>query len=77
MSLTYAAAFLDAEGQLIRNKHTAEIMNVQIGEFENQQDAIDQACLDLECHHKLNGILLKDDNKGGFMLVTTQELGEL
>lgn len=77
MPMTYAAAYLTPEGQLIRHEETAEIMNIQIGEFDNEDDAIAQACLELECRHTVNGVLLKGQDKGGFMIVNTQELHQL
>lgn len=77
MPMTYAAAHLTPDGQLIRHEETAEIMNIQIGEFETEQDAIDQACLTLNCQHVINGIVLKGQNQGGFMIVNTQELHQL
>lgn len=77
MPLIYAAAHLTPDGQLIRHAETAEIMNVQIGEFDSEDDAIQQACLDLGCYHTVNGVLLKGQNQGGFMIVNTQELHQL
>ena len=77
MPLTYAAAHLTADGQLVRHPETAEIMNIQIGDFDNEADAIEQACLELECTHTINGVVLKGNNRGGFMIVNTQELHQL
>jgi hypothetical protein len=37
-------------------------------------DAISQACLDLECTHLHKGVISKGKGRGGFMLVSTQDL---
>ena len=77
MPQTYTAAHLTPDGQLIRHIDTAEVMNIQLGEFDNEKDAIDQACIELGCFHTANGIVLKGQNQGGFMIVNTQELHQL
>ncbi|OXX29103.1 MULTISPECIES: hypothetical protein [Vibrio] len=75
--MQYAAVMLCADGGIVRHEETFEPANVQVGDFESMDAAIDQACLDLNCTHLHKGVISKGKNKGGFMVVTTQELGEV
>ncbi|WP_240205665.1 hypothetical protein [Vibrio sp. CyArs1] len=75
--MQYAAIMLCPDGGIIRHEQTQEVANVLVGDFESIEQAIDQACLDLDCAHLTKGVLSKGEGKGGFMLVTTQELGEV
>lgn len=73
----YAAIMLCPDGGIIRDEETQEVANVSVGEFDTLEDAMNQACRDLDCsimHPRNRGIISKGRNKGGFMLVTTQEL---
>ena len=78
--MNYAAVMLCSEGGIIRDEQTQEVANVLVGDFDSMQDAVNQACRDLDCvvmHPREKGIISKGRGKGGFMLVTTQELGEV
>lgn len=78
--MEYAAVMLCPEGGVIRHVDTQEVANVLVGDFDSMQDAVNQACSDLDCvvmHPREKGIISKGRGKGGFMLVTTQELGEV
>lgn len=78
--MEYAAVRLCPEGGVIRHEDTQEVANVLVGDFDSMQDAVNQACRDLDCvvmHPREKGIISKGRGKGGFMLVTTQELGEV
>ena len=61
-------------GGVIRHEETQEVANVIVGDFESLDQAIEQACVSLNCTHLSKGVLSKGNMKGGFMLVTTQEL---
>lgn len=61
-------------GGVIRHEETQEVANVIVGDFDSLDQAIEQACVSLSCTHLSKGILSKGNMKGGFMLVTTQEL---
>ncbi|HHF3087727.1 TPA: hypothetical protein ACPJ1J_001445 [Vibrio alginolyticus] len=63
--MQYAAIMLCPDGGIICHEDTKEVANVMVGDF----DSLDQACVSLSCTH-----LTKGNGKGGFMLVTTQEL---
>ncbi|PNH93090.1 hypothetical protein [Vibrio diazotrophicus] len=78
--MEYAAVMLCPEGGVIRHDQTLEVANVLVGDFDSMQDAVNQACRDLDCvvmHPREKGIISKGRGKGGFMLVTTQELEEV
>ncbi|MBY7903047.1 hypothetical protein KW507_10810 [Vibrio fluvialis] len=72
--MQYAAVMLCADGGVIRHEQTQEVANILIGDFDSMDDAVNQACADLDCKHLRNGVISKGEGKPGFMLVTTQEL---
>lgn len=72
--MQYAAIMLCPAGCVIRHEETQEVANVIVGDFESLDQAIEQACVSLNCTHLSKGVLSKGNMKGGFMLVTTQEL---
>ncbi|HGF7518683.1 TPA: hypothetical protein AB5A43_000039 [Vibrio cholerae] len=67
--MQYAAILVTPDGGFIRHQQTKEVANILIGDFDSFDDAINQACQDLNCQH-----LNKGEGKGGFMVVTTQDL---
>ncbi len=78
--MQYTAVELNPEGVVIRHSKTQEVANVMVGDFDSMKDAVNQACRDLDCvvmHPLGSGMISKGRNKGGYMLVTTQELGEV
>lgn len=72
--MMYAAVELCPQGGVVRHEETQEVVNVLIGDFETEQEAIQQACSVLECTELRHGVMTKGDGKGGYMIVTTQEL---
>ncbi|MGL4193212.1 MAG: hypothetical protein ACRCRU_11755 [Vibrio sp.] len=72
--MQYAAVLLCPAGGIVRNEQTQQVANVFVGDFETEEQAIQQACLDLSCKHLKNGVISKGYGKGGFMIVTTQDL---
>lgn len=75
--MNYLAVYLGADGGISRNADTQEVMNLQLGEFESRDQAISNACETLDCTHAKNGVLLKGQNTGGFLICDTQEFAEL
>ena len=76
----YAAVMLYPSGDIVRHEETQQVANVLIGDFESMLDAVNQACRDLDCSvlHPVNrGIISKGRGKGGFMVITTQDLEAL
>ncbi|MBG0760915.1 hypothetical protein BOO22_16010 [Vibrio cidicii] len=75
--MQYAAVMLCPDGGIIRHEATQEVANVLVGDFDSMLDAVNQACRDLDCSvlHPVNrGIISKGRGKGGYLLVTTQDL---
>ncbi|EIV8657108.1 hypothetical protein WOC08_12000 [Vibrio parahaemolyticus] len=72
--MQYAAVMLCPDGGIIRHEDTLEVANLMVGDFDSLDQAIEQACVSLSCIHLTKGVLSKGDGKGGFVLVTTQEL---
>ena len=75
--MEYSAVFLCPSGGIVRHEDTQQVANVQVGDFESMDDAINQACITLECSHLCKGVISKGEGKSGFMVVTNQELEEL
>ncbi|EKO3919212.1 hypothetical protein GCS60_000036 [Vibrio metschnikovii] len=76
----YAAVMLCPSGGIVHHEETQQVANVLIGDFESMLDAVNQACRDLDCSvlHPVNrGIISKGRGKGGFMVITTQDLEAL
>ncbi|MCG6368676.1 hypothetical protein [Vibrio fluvialis] len=78
--MQYAAVMLCSDGGVIRHEQTQEVANILIGDFDSMQEAMNQACRDLDCsvmHPREKGIISKGRGLGGFRVVTTQELEEI
>lgn len=73
----YVAVALNNGGGLIRHTETSEVKNVQLGEFDTPEQAIESACNTFNCEHVLNGVIIKGNHVGGHMVMNTQELSEL
>ncbi|WP_299689244.1 hypothetical protein [uncultured Vibrio sp.] len=75
--MQYVAIALCSGGGVIRHEDTQEVANILVGDFESRMDAVNQACRDLDCcvmHPVDRGVISKGRGKGGYMLMTTQEL---
>lgn len=75
--LNYVAVALNIGGGVVRDAETSEVMNVQLGEFESPENAINSACETFNCKHVMNGVIIKGNNTGGHMVLDTQEFSEL
>ena len=75
--MQYAAVMLCPDGGIVRHEETLEVANMLVGDFDSMEDAVNQACHDLSCTHLNKGVISKGSGKGGFMLMTTQELGAI
>ena len=74
--MSYLAVFLNSGGGVVRNQQE-EVMNMQLGEFESRDQAIDNACIQLKCTHVMNGVLVKGEHTGGYLICDSQEFAEL
>ncbi|WED23491.1 hypothetical protein L3Q72_19825 [Vibrio sp. JC009] len=72
--MMYSAVRLCPDGGVIRHEETQEVANELLGDFESMDEAITQACQSLNCTHLHNGVISKGQFKGGYLIVTTQEL---
>ncbi len=72
--MEYSAVFLCPSGGIVRHEETQQVANAQVGEFDSMNDAVNQACLTLECTHLHKGVISKGEGKSGFMVVKNQEL---
>ena len=52
-------------------------MNLSLGEFERRVLAIESAKISLQCEFEINGVFVKGNNQGGFLLCDTQEFAQL
>lgn len=75
--MQYAAVKLCPNGGIVRHEQTQEVANVLIGDFDSIEDAVNQACAELNCKHLRNGVISRGAGQSGFMVVTTQELEEV
>jgi hypothetical protein len=72
--MQYVAVMLCPDGGVIRHAQTREVATILIGDFDSMDEAINQACIELNCLHLHKGVLTKGEGLGGFMIVTAQEL---
>lgn len=72
--MQYAAVMLCPGGGVIRDEETQEVANVLVGDFESYELAIEQACCTLDCTHLHKGVISRGANKGGFLVISTQEM---
>ena len=77
MMLRFLAVFLNSGGGVVREGDTQEVRTHELGEFESKELAIANACLELNCEHITNGVLIRGDHTGGFMICDTQEFAAL
>ena len=75
--MMYSAVQLCPSGGIVRHEETHEVANILIGNFDSMDVAVKEACTNLKCTEIHNGVITKGYGKGGYMLVTTQELEEV
>ncbi|WED29028.1 hypothetical protein L3V77_24150 [Vibrio sp. DW001] len=75
--MMFAAVSLCPMGGIVRDEETMEALTEEVGNFESENEAIAHACLNLQCDHLHNGVISRGKGKGGYMVVTTQELEEV
>jgi len=75
--MMFLAVYLNSGGGIVRHAETQGVMNMQLGELESKELAIDKACDHFNCTHVLNGVIVKGNHTGGFMIIDSQEFAEL
>ncbi|MBY8300529.1 hypothetical protein KW538_16710 [Vibrio fluvialis] len=74
--MEFVAVRLFGDGAMKRHKKTLEPETTALGDFDNADDAIAQACHQLNCNHIRHGILSEGEGKGGFIVMDVQELAQ-
>ncbi|MET2901666.1 hypothetical protein ABXV22_25730 [Vibrio rotiferianus] len=75
--MEYFALRLFGDGAMKRHHETFEPEVTKLGDFDSLDEAVKQACAQLDCNHLLRGILSQGEGAGGYMVVDAQELIEL
>lgn len=75
--MEYFALRLFGDGAMKRHHETFEPEVTELGDFDSLDEAVKQACAQLDCNHLLRGILSQGEGAGGYMIVDAQELTEL
>ncbi|OEF10840.1 hypothetical protein [Aliivibrio logei] len=75
--LRFLAVILNSGGGVVRDTKSNEIHMKELGEFESKELAIDNACAQLKCEHITNGVLVRGNHTGGFIVCDTQEFAAL
>lgn len=75
--MQYVAIRLFGNGAMKRHKDTLEPETTTLGEFESMDDAIEQACSQLNSNHICHGVLSEGEGLGGFLVIDTQELATI
>ncbi|BDR21121.1 hypothetical protein [Vibrio sp. STUT-A16] len=75
--MEYFALRLFGDGAVKRHAKTLEPEVTKLGDFDSLDDAVKQACAQLDCNHLLRGILSQGEGAGGYMIVDAQELTEV
>ncbi|WP_375750923.1 hypothetical protein [Vibrio sp. HN007] len=72
--MMYSAVRLCPDGGVVRHPDTQEVANETVGDFDSIEDAIKQACETFKCIQLKDEVISKGRFKGGYMVVSTQEL---
>ncbi|WP_045420028.1 hypothetical protein [Vibrio jasicida] len=75
--MEYFALRLFGDGAMKRHAKTFDPEVTKLGDFDSLEDAVKQACAQLDCNHLLRGILSQGEGAGGYMIVDAQELTEV
>lgn len=72
--MEYFALHYFGDGAMRRHPNTFEPRVTPLGEFDSMDDAVKQACADLDCNHLLRGVLSHKGGKAGYIVMDAQEL---
>ncbi|MGR5209354.1 hypothetical protein ACPV4A_02300 [Vibrio rotiferianus] len=75
--MEYFALRLFGDGAMKRHAKSFDPEVTKLGDFDSLEDAVKQACAQLDCNHLLRGILSQGEGAGGYMIVDAQELTEV
>ncbi|SGY87712.1 hypothetical protein [Moritella viscosa] len=75
--MMYLAIALCPSGSMREHPKTHELRTVEVGECETKQDAIDNACLQLNCRQLFRGVIGRPKGQGGYLVLNAQEYAEV
>jgi len=75
--MMYFAIEVCPDGGTIRDAQNHEPRTVEIGECETKQEAIDNACQQLDCRQLFRGVIGRPKGKGGYIVLNAQEHAEV
>ncbi|OOE45104.1 hypothetical protein [Salinivibrio kushneri] len=75
--MQYYAIQLSGDGGVVRHPETEEPKAIEVGDLDDMQAAIDQACQQLECRHIFKGVITRGNGLGGYLVADAHELAEM
>jgi len=75
--MMYLAIELCPNGGMREHPKTHELRTVEIGECETKQDAIDNACQQLDCCQLFRGVIGRPKGQGGYVVLNAHEYAEV
>lgn len=75
--MQYYAIQLSGDGGVVRHPETEEPKAIEVGELDDMQTVIDQACENLKCQHLFKGVITRGNGLGGYLVATAHELAEM
>lgn len=71
--MMYFAIELDPDAGMRVHPKTQEYRTVEVGEFESKEDAVSNACLQLNCRQLFRGVIRRNKGNGGYMVLNAQD----
>jgi len=75
--MMYVAIKICPDGGTIRDPDTCKPQTVEIGDHESKDDAVENACLMLDCRQLFRGVLRSIKSAGGYIVLDIQEHAEI
>ena len=72
--MEYFALHYFGDGAMRRHPETFDPKVTPLGEFDTIDEAIKQACAQLNCNHLTRGVLSYKGGKAGYIVLNAQEL---
>jgi len=73
----YLAIEIGPNGGMRRCPKTDEYRTVEVGEFDNKEDAVRNACHQFKCRQIFRGLIRCLTGNGGYMVLNTQDYAEV
>ena len=75
--MMYLAIEVCPDGGTIRDADTCEPRTVEIGDHDSKADAVENACLKLDCRQLFRGVIRRLKGKGGYIVLNAQDYAEV